>query len=245
VHPAWFHCGIVGFCYELYLVFPKPGGSRKLEPAARRGSMPPESPLAKVYFRYAAMNAGKSTQLLQVRHNYHERHQRTLLLKPHLDNREGEDVIAPRIGAITAKVDALVHPDTDLQELVARDTRAKGKLDCILVDEAQFLSPEQVLQLCRVADFLDIPVMCYGLRADFRAALFPGSGALMALADDIEELKTICWCGRKATINARLLAGHVQREGPQVLIGGNETYTALCRKHWQLDQPVPPGLEQS
>jgi len=199
--------------------------------------------LAKVYFRYAAMNAGKSTQLLQVRHNYHERHQRTLLLKPHLDNREGEDIIAPRIGNITAKVDALVYADTDVKELVEADLRARGKLDCVLVDEAQFLGPDQVLQLCRVADFLEVPVMCYGLRADFRAALFPGSGALMALADDIEELKTICWCGRKATINARILDGHVQREGPQVLIGGNETYTALCRKHWQLDQPAPPGLD--
>jgi len=198
--------------------------------------------LAKVYFRYAAMNAGKSTQLLQVRHNYHERHQRTLLLMPHLDNREGEDVIAPRIGAITAKVDALVYSDTNLWTLVDQDTQAKGRLDCVLVDEAQFLSPEQVMHLCEVADFFDIPVMCYGLRADFRAQLFPGSAALMALADDIEELKTICWCGRKATINARLLDGHVLREGPQVLIGGNETYTALCRKHWQLDQPLPPDL---
>jgi len=198
--------------------------------------------LAKVYFRYAAMNAGKSTQLLQVRHNYHERHQRTLLLKPHLDNREGEDVIAPRIGAITAKVDALVYSDTNLWTLVDQDTQAKGRLDCVLVDESQFLSPEQVMHLCEVADFFDIPVMCYGLRADFRAQLFPGSAALMALADDIEELKTICWCGRKATINARLLDGHVLREGPQVLIGGNETYTALCRKHWQLDQPLPPDL---
>ncbi len=198
--------------------------------------------MAKVYFRYAAMNAGKSTQLLQVRHNYHERHQRTLLLKPHLDNREGEDVIAPRIGAITAKVDALVYSDTNLWTLVDQDTQAKGRLDCVLVDEAQFLSPEQVMHLCEVADFFDIPVMCYGLRADFRAQLFPGSAALMALADDIEELKTICWCGRKATINARLLDGHVLREGPQVLIGGNETYTALCRKHWLLDQPFPPDL---
>lgn len=198
--------------------------------------------MAKVYFRYAAMNAGKSTQLLQVRHNYHERHQRTLLLKPHLDNREGEDVIAPRIGAITAKVDALVYSDTNLWTLVDQDTHAKGRLDCVLVDEAQFLSPAQVMHLCEVADFFDIPVMCYGLRADFRAQLFPGSAALMALADDIEELKTICWCGRKATINARLLDGHVLREGPQVLIGGNETYTALCRKHWQLDQPLPPDL---
>ncbi len=198
--------------------------------------------MAKVYFRYAAMNAGKSTQLLQVRHNYHERHQRTLLLKPHVDNREGEDLIAPRIGNISAKVDAILHPDTQVRGLVEQDVAARGRLDCVLVDEAQFMTAAQVLELCQVADFLDIPVMCYGLRADFRAELFPGSGALMALADDIEELKTICWCGRKATINARILGGHVLREGPQVLVGGNETYTSLCRKHWQLDQPVPPEL---
>jgi thymidine kinase len=197
--------------------------------------------LAKVYFRYAAMNAGKSTQLLQVRHNYHERHQRTLLLKPHVDQRDGADVIAPRIGNIATKVDALVQPETSLMDLVERDIAAKGGLDCILVDEAQFLSHEQVEQLCEVADTLGVPVMCYGLRTDFRAALFPGSAALMALADDIEELKTICWCGHKATMNARILDGHVLREGPQVLIGGNETYTSLCRKHWRLDQPVPPA----
>jgi thymidine kinase len=200
------------------------------------------NPVAKVYFRYAAMNAGKSTQLLQVRHNYHERHQRTLLLKPHLDNREGEDVIRPRIGGLEVKVDALVLPDTDLRALVTRDVEALGPLDCVLLDEAQFLSVAQVRQLCEVADDLAIPVMCYGLRADFRAELFPGSGALMALADDIEELKTICWCGKKATINARILDGHVQQAGPQVLIGGNETYTALCRRHWRMDQPVPPGV---
>jgi thymidine kinase len=196
--------------------------------------------LAKVYFRSAAMNAGKSTQLLQVRHNYHERLQRTLLLKPHLDNREGEDVIAPRIGNISAKVDAVLAPGTRVRELVERDVAERGRLDCVLVDEAQFLEPGQVMELCQVADFLDIPVMCYGLRADFRAELFPGSGALMALADDIEELKTICWCGRKATINARIKDGHVLREGPQVLVGGNEAYTSLCRKHWLLDQPLPP-----
>ena len=112
----------------------------------------------------------------------------------------------------------------------------------MLIDEAQFLSPEQVRQLCSVADFLDVPIMCYGLRADFRAELFPGSAALMALADDIEELKTICWCGKKATINARILDGHVLTDGPQVMIGGNESYTSLCRKHWALDQPLPPGL---
>ncbi len=195
--------------------------------------------MAKVYFRYAAMNAGKSTQLLQVRHNYHERGQRTLLLKPRIDSRDGADVIRPRIGGIEARVDALLDSDTDVRRLVERDIDAHGRLDCVLVDEVQFLTPDQIRQLCGVADFLGVPVMGYGLRADFRAELFPGSAALMALADDIEELKTICWCGRKATINARILDGHVQMEGPQVLIGGNETYTSLCRKHWALDQPVP------
>jgi thymidine kinase len=198
--------------------------------------------VSKVYFRYGAMNAGKSTQLLQVRHNYHERLQRALLLKPHLDDREGEDVVAPRIGILAVKVDALVHPDTQVRRLVEQDREAHGRLDCVLVDEAQFLRPQQVMELCEVADFLDVPVMCYGLRADFRGELFPGSAALLALADDLEELKTICWCGRKATMNARILDGHVLRQGPQVLIGGNEAYTSLCRKHWALDQPVPPGL---
>jgi thymidine kinase len=194
----------------------------------------------KLHFRYGAMNAGKSTQLLQVRHNYHERLQRTLLLKPHLDDREGEDVIAPRIGIAPVRVDALVRPDTQVRELVERDRQASGRLDCVLVDEAQFLRPEQVVQLSEVADFLGVPVVCYGLRADFRGELFPGSAALLALADSVEELKTICWCGRKATMNARILDGHVLRTGPQVLIGGNESYTSLCRKHWALDQPVPP-----
>ena len=195
--------------------------------------------MAKVYFRYAAMNAGKSTQLLQVRHNYHERHQRTLLLKPHLDDREGEDVIRPRIGGLEARVDAVLRRGTDVRALVEDERRRKERVDCVLVDEAQFLTSAQVRALCEVADLLDVPVMCYGLRADFRGELFEGSAALLALADDIEELKTICWCGKKATMNARVRDGHVLREGPQVLIGGNETYTSLCRKHWILDQPAP------
>jgi thymidine kinase len=195
--------------------------------------------MAKVYFRYAAMNAGKSTQLLQVRHNYHERHQRTLLLKPHLDDREGEDVIRPRIGGLEARVDAVLRRETDVRALVEGELRRTQRIDCVLVDEAQFLSAAQVRQLCEVADLLDVPIMCYGLRSDFRGELFEGSAALLALADDIEELKTICWCGKKATMNARVAGGHVLREGPQVLIGGNEAYTALCRKHWSLDQPFP------
>jgi thymidine kinase len=177
------------------------------------------------------MNAGKSTQLLQVRHNYHERHQKTLLLKPHVDNRDGEDVIKPRIGGLEVKVDDVVRQGADLFALV-EEVMSGDKIDCVLVDEAQFLTRDQVMQLCKVADFAGIPVMCYGLRTDFRGELFPGSAALMALADDVEELKTICWCGKKATMNARIADGHVVREGPQVLIGGNESYTTLCRKHW-------------
>jgi thymidine kinase len=140
-------------------------------------------------------------------------------------------------------VDALIYPETNLRTLVEDNQNHAGKLDCVLVDEAQFLLPAQVVQLCEVADFLGVPVMCYGLRGDFRAELFAGSATLMALADDIEELKTICWCGKKATINARVLDGHVLRQGPQLLIGGNETYTALCRKHWFLDQPKPQGVD--
>ena len=195
--------------------------------------------MAKVYFRYAAMNAGKSTQILQVRHNYHERHQTTLLLKPSMDTREGSDVIRARVG-LEATVDAVVAASTDLKALVLA-RRAAGLLDpdCILVDEAQFLSPEQVNQLCDIADFEGIPVMCFGLRSDFRGLLFPGSAALMAMADNIEELKTICWCGRKATVNARLVDGHITLEGPQVLIGGNETYISLCRKHWREGKATP------
>ena len=195
--------------------------------------------MAKVYFRYAAMNAGKSTQILQVRHNYHERHQTTLLLKPALDNREGSDIVRARVG-LEATVDALVGPETNLMALVqARQEAGTPAPDCILVDEAQFLEPEQVLQLCDIADFAGIPVMCFGLRSDFRGQLFPGSATLMALADNIEELKTICWCGRKATVNARLVDGRITLDGPQVLIGGNETYISLCRKHWREGKASP------
>jgi thymidine kinase len=195
--------------------------------------------MAKVYFRYAAMNAGKSTQILQVRHNYHERHQTTLLLKPAVDTREGHDIVRARVG-LEAKVDALVNPATDLRLLVRTLAEAGAPHpDCILVDEAQFLEPAQVVQLCDIADFENIPVMCFGLRTDFRGQLFPGSATLMALSDNIEELKTICWCGRKATVNARLVDGHITLEGPQVLIGGNETYISLCRKHWREGKASP------
>jgi len=194
--------------------------------------------MAKIYFRYAAMNAGKSTQLLQVCYNYRERNQKTFLLKPRIDNRDSEDWIKPRIGSISAKVDFIIEPNTNLYDLVK-----EKQFDCIVIDEAQFLSREQVIQLCQIADYKDIPIMCYGLRSDFRAELFPGSAALLALADDIEELKTICWCGKKATINARMIDGKITMEGPQVLIGGNERYISVCRKHWFLKQPQNPGTK--
>jgi len=197
--------------------------------------------MAKVFFRYAAMNAGKSTQILQVRHNYHERHQATLLLKPSTDDRDGQDLIRARVG-LEAKVDELVFPATDLRDLVrTREADGLPRPDCILVDEAQFLTPDQVGQLCELADAQGIPALCFGLRTDFRGQLFPGSASLMALADTIEEIKTICWCGKKATMNARMVDGRITYEGPQVLIGGNDTYISLCRKHWREGQTAPPA----
>lgn len=185
-----------------------------------------------VFFRYGAMNAGKTIQALTVRYNYLERHQRVFLLKPSVDVREGGQVVRSRIG-LEAPVDALIRPEDDLGAAFARLKAEKGMPDCLLVDEAQFLTRAQVEQLCEIADRTGVPVMAFGLRADFRGELFPGSAALMALADRIEEIKTICWCGRKAIMNARVVGGVVVMEGPQVLIGGNEAYTSLCRRHWR------------
>lgn len=194
-----------------------------------------------VFFRYGAMNAGKSIQVLTVRYNYLERHQSVFLYKPSVDTREGADLIKARIG-LEAPVDALIGPGTDIGALVADGIQRQGRPACILIDEAQFLSRTQVEQFCFLSDRTGIPVMAFGLRADFRGELFPGSAAWLALADRIEELKTICWCGHKATMNARVVNGQVVKEGPQVLIGGNESYTSLCRKHWLEGQAGPtPG----
>jgi len=192
-----------------------------------------------VFFRYGAMNAGKSIQVLTVRYNYLERHQSVFLYKPSVDTREGANLIRARIG-LEAPVDAMIKPDTDVEELHARMVAAQGVPNCILIDEAQFLTRDQVRQFCDLSDRTGIPVMAFGLRSDFRGELFPGSAALLALADRIEELKTICWCGKKATMNARVVNGQVVMEGPQVLIGGNESYTALCRKHWKEGKSAPP-----
>ncbi len=186
--------------------------------------------MAKLYFNYSTMNAGKTTVLLQASHNYVERGMATMLMTAALDDRAGAGRIASRIGLSAAA--ETFGPDDDLFARVERRMRA-GPLHCVLVDEAQFLSEEQVWQLARAADDLGVPVMAYGLRTDFRGALFPGSAALLAIADNLREVRTICWCGAKATMVVRLdPAGAVAEEGDQIAIG-DDIYVSLCRKHWR------------
>jgi thymidine kinase len=192
--------------------------------------------MAKLYFHYSTMNAGKSTALLQASHNYREGGMQTYLLTARLDDRagrgrEGKGRIASRIG-IGEEADTFVPEDDLFARLEAR--KAQGPVACVFVDEAQFLTKAQVWQLARAVDDLGLPVMCYGLRVDFRGELFPGSAALLAWADEMREVRTICHCGRKATMVIRRGPdGRALREGEQVVIGGNETYQSLCRRHWR------------
>ena len=187
--------------------------------------------MAKLYFHYSTMNAGKSTLLLQASYNYRERGMETYLITAELDHRAGEGRIASRIGI--GDVADTFAPGEDLFAKIARRLES-GPVACIFLDEAQFLSQEQVWQLARVVDDLNVPVMCYGLRVDFRGELFPGSAALLALSDEMREVRTICHCGKKATMVVRKGPdGRAQRDGAQVQIGGNETYESLCRRHWR------------
>jgi len=191
--------------------------------------------MAKLYFNYSTMNAGKSTVLLQADYNYRERGMDTLVMTAALDDRGGEGRVTSRIGI---DADARTYrPGDDLFEVISGELAARegGQgLACVLIDEAQFLTPEQVWQLARAADDLGVPVMTYGLRVDFRGEPFPGSAALLALADSLREIRTICHCGRKATMVIRRDgAGNVMTTGDQVQIGGNETYVSLCRIHWR------------
>jgi len=187
--------------------------------------------MAKLYFHYSTMNAGKSTVLLQASHNYIERGMQTYLMTFGQDDRAGQARIASRIG-IAADADTFV-PGDDMYAKI--QTRLKsGPCACIFIDEAQFMTKEQVWQLARAVDDLNVPVMCYGLRVDFRGELFPGSAALLALADEMREVRTICHCGKKASMVMRLGAdGKALKDGAQVQIGGNETYVSVCRRHWR------------
>ena len=187
--------------------------------------------MAKLYFNYSTMNAGKSTVLLQAAHNYAERGMETYLLTADFDGRAGTGRIASRIG-IEAPAD-IYSPDEDLLAKIARRLEL-GPVACVLIDEAQWLSRDQVWQLARAVDDLGVPVMCYGLRVDFRGELFPGSATLLALADEMREVRTICHCGKKATMVIRVDAdGRAQTEGAQIEVGGNDRYISLCRRHWR------------
>jgi thymidine kinase len=205
--------------------------------------------MAKLYFYYSAMNAGKTTTLLQSAHNYHERGMRTLILTPALDDRYGEGVVASRIG-LQARAMRFAA-DEDIYAVVERDIGKRGPLHCVLVDEAQFLSKAQVWQLSDVVDRLGIPVLAYGLRTDFRGELFEGSQYLLAWADNLEEIKTICHSGKKATMVVRVDEhGRAVTQGPQVEIGGNDRYVSVSRAEFksitagdgriELQQPMLP-----
>ena len=186
--------------------------------------------MAKLYFYYAAMNAGKSTTLLQADFNYRERGMQTMLWTAAHDDRSGAGQIGSRLG-LTIEANAY-SPDVDLFDAVGEELKRR-ELHCVLVDEAQFLTRDQVLQLCRLSDEVNLPVLCYGLRTDFLGQLFEGSAALLALADALVELKAVCECGRKATMNLRVDAdGHAVASGEQTEIGGNDRYIALCRRHF-------------
>ena len=187
--------------------------------------------MAKLYFHYSTMNAGKSTLLLQASYNYVERGMQTYLLTANFDDRAGAGRIGSRIG-IGADADTFASK-TDLFSKIQARLKA-GPCACVFIDEAQFLSADQVWQLARAVDDLKVPVMCYGLRVDFQGKLFPGSAALLALADEMREIRTICHCGKKATMVVRQDEhGNVLTDGAQVQVGGNETYVSLCRVHWR------------
>lgn len=184
--------------------------------------------MAKLYFRYGAMGSSKTANAIMVRYNYLERGQKVLMLKPAIDTRDGEHVMISRCG--------LSCECAFIEELSRYNVR---EYDCLIVDEAQFLTKEQVYDLVRIVDEENVPVIAYGLRADFQGNLFEGSQYLLALADTIEEVKTICWCGKKATCNARIVGGRVVKEGEQIVLGGNESYISLCRKHWNEGKSGP------
>ncbi|MEO5565117.1 MAG: thymidine kinase [Luteimonas sp.] len=198
--------------------------------------------MAKLYFYYSAMNAGKTTTLLQSAHNYRERGMRVAILTPRLDHRDGSGTVSSRIGL---RADGTAFgPGDDLELMVRNSMDNHGRLHCVLVDEAQFLTRAQVWQLTEVVDQLGVPVLCYGLRTDFRGELFEGSQYLLAWADEMQEIKTICHTGSKATMTVRVDAqGRAVQDGPQVEIGGNERYVSVSRAEFKRIARGESGIE--
>ena len=192
--------------------------------------------MAKLYFRYGAMGSSKSANILMVRYNYEERGQNAVLLKPKTDQREGDGMIHSRIG-LSAPADYVDDFLKEIAKIWTKDSteyRYQGKIvDAVLVDEAQFLAADEVDALSDLVDHYEIPVICYGLRTDFLNHMFEGSQRLMEIADVIEEVPTVCWCGRRAQCNTRYADGKIVREGAQIMLGSNESYVALCRKHYK------------
>lgn len=187
--------------------------------------------MAKLYYYYGAMGSSKTAGALMTRFNYEEVGQKALLCKPSLDTRDGEAKVRSRIG--------LEEECVFLEDLVNYTKEEIQKYNCIVVDEVQFATAEQIDFLSDIVDFMNVPVVCYGLRADFQNRLFPGSERLIAIADCIKELKTVCWCGKKATCNARYNKNGIIREGEQFMLGSNDEYVALCRKHFKMGMLGP------
>lgn len=187
--------------------------------------------MAKLYFKYAAMGAGKSVELIKEAYNYKERGKNVLLISSSFDNRFGDGMIISRMGFQESAT--MVGIDDNLFEIIDKYKKEKETLDCVFVDEVQFLKKEQIEQLTAVVDKLAVPVICYGLRSDYRGEPFEGSCWLLTLADEIAEIRTICHCGKRATMNMRVVDGKAVFTGEQIIIGGNESYTSVCRKHFR------------
>lgn len=185
--------------------------------------------MAQLYYRYSTMNAGKSIELIKVAYNYEERGKRVLVLTPGIDDRYGIGTVASRIGVSREAV--IVNEDTNILELFLFENH-RQKVDCLLIDECQFLKKHHVQELVEIVDSCDVPVLAYGLKNDFKNELFEGSYYMLVYADKIEEIKTICWCGRKATMVARIIDGKFVKTGEQIVVGGNDMYISLCRKHY-------------
>ncbi|QZY56352.1 thymidine kinase [Crassaminicella profunda] len=185
--------------------------------------------MAQLYYRYSTMNAGKSIEVIKVAYNYEERHKKALVLTSGLDDRFGIGKVTSRVGL--EKEAIIIDDETNVLSIFLQEN-SKKKIDCVIIDECQFLRKHHVEELIEIVDSCNVPVLCYGLKNDFKNELFEGSYWLLVHADKIEEIKTICWCGRKATTNARVVDGKIVKDGEQIQIGGNELYVPLCRKHY-------------